>query len=137
MQPAPAKEKPLDDGRVLVQGRIEQLLVRWRNHDQREGDHCTEEDTTCGPKEMRPDQPCRSTTQKADCRQRCLHDSRPLVAGTKLGYGQTRAALHPCRMFDEGDIDGSPGEQACRQRGYKLKSRFHRILPPQRSERLE
>ena len=35
----------------------------------------------------------------------------------ELGYGQTSAALHPRRMFDEGDIDGSPGEQASRQRG--------------------
>ena len=57
-----------------------------------------------------------------------LHINPTRQRGKRTG-SLARASGWYMTFFAAGVIDGSPGEQASRQRGDKLKSRFHRIVP--------
>jgi hypothetical protein len=65
--------------------------------------------------ECRPGEPrCNGGHQSHRCQSR-LHDSGSTIARREFGDGYFRPALHPCRMFDEIDVDGGSREQGARK----------------------
>jgi hypothetical protein len=91
------------------------MLVRRQDHNQREWDDRTEQNSRNDPPECHSGKPrCNGGDQSHRCQGR-LHDTGSAVAGWKFSRRYFYSAFHSGRMFNKADIDGGSREQTARE----------------------
>src|SRR5215831_4881759 len=110
MKPAPPNEQSSGALTAWIETRVDQLIVRRQNRDQREWHNGAEKNRARRQPDVaaRPRRP--QAHEAAGYREWCLHERRPVVARSELTNRQLCATAKPGRMFDGVHVNRRAGE---------------------------